>query len=66
MRPSELIAKALDQLLNETDCYSTIKGDPPEDELEWATALITSRIEELDLKPTEAELYELMKLRMKV
>jgi len=40
--------------------------DPPEEELEWAKELIINRIEEIDLLPTEEELYTLMKLRMKV
>lgn len=46
--------------------YSTIKDEPPEEETEWAKNLITNRIEELNITPTETELYELMKLRMKV
>ena len=67
MKPQDLIAKALDQMLSETSLYYiNLSPEPPEEEMEWAKALITSRIENLDLKPTESELYELMQLKMKV
>jgi len=67
MKPQDLIAKALDQMLSETSLYYiNLSPEPPEEEMEWAKALITSRIENLDLRPTESELYELMQLKMKV
>jgi len=67
MRPQDLIAKALDQMLSETNLYYlSLTPEPPEKELDWAKALITSRIENLDLRPSESELYELMQLKMKV
>ena len=67
MKPQELIEITLDTILAE-DTYASIhlSSDPPEEETEWARQLIISRIEELDLVPTEEELYALMKLRMKV
>jgi hypothetical protein len=67
MNPQDLIAKALDQMLSETSLYYiNLSAEPPEEEMEWAKALITSRIESLDLRPNESELYELMQLKMKV
>jgi hypothetical protein len=67
MNPQDLIAKALDQMLSETSFYYlNLVNEPPEEEIEWARTLITSRIEALDLKPNEEELYALMSLRMKV
>ena len=67
MQPKELISVALDVMLGENS-YSKLSFscDPPEEELEWAREIIINRIEELNLVPTEEELYTLMKLRMKV
>jgi len=67
LTPEDLISITLDSMLNETT-YSplTLAAYPPEGEIDWAKELITQRIEELDLIPTEEELYTLMKLRMKV
>jgi len=67
LQPKELISIALDVMLQDNS-YSKLSFpcDPPEEELEWAREIIINRIEELDLLPTEEELYSLMKLRMKV
>lgn len=74
MKPEDLISLSLDAMLGDTlysrkilrkfDCMAP--DEPPEEEVEWAKALITNRIEDLNLSPTEEELYTLMKLRMKV
>ncbi len=54
-------------MIGETLYYREgLQGELPEEEIEWANQLILSRMEELDLEPTEAELYTLMKIRMKV
>jgi hypothetical protein len=74
LKPEDLISLSLDAMLGDTlysrkilrkfDCM--VPDEPPEEEIEWAKALITNRIEDLNLSPTEEELYTLMKLRMKV
>ena len=74
MKPEDLISLSLDAMLGDTlysrkilrkfDCIEP--DEPPEEEMEWAKELITNRMEELNLSPTEEELYTLMKLRMKV
>lgn len=64
MKPEEIIERAFNEMIYET----TPEEDEwePDNDWNWAKALIISRIEEVDLKPTEDELYTLMKLRMKV
>jgi len=67
LKPEDIISVALDYMIGETTYYrEELQGELPEKEMEWANDLILSRMEELDLTPTESELYTLMKLRMKV
>jgi hypothetical protein len=67
LKPEDLISLSLDAMLEETLYSRKVSPDePPEEEMEWARELIIKRIEELNLSPTEEELYALMKLRMKV
>jgi len=64
---SDIIAFALDMLLQEDLFKTTDSGDEPTDEeIEWANQIILNRIENSDFKPTEAELYDLMQLKLKV
>jgi len=54
-------------LLQEDLFKTTDSGDEPTDEeIEWANQIILNRIENSEFKPTEAELYELMQLKLKV
>jgi len=67
LRASDIIAFALDMLLQEDLFKTTDSGDEPTDEeIEWANQIILNRIENSEFKPTEAELYELMQLKLKV
>ncbi len=64
MTPEEIIRTVLSEI---TYDYVPPPNDAWEPDLEWnwARELILSRIEEIDLRTTEEELYTLMKLRMK-
>lgn len=67
MKPNDIISIALDYMIGQTTYYpEELQGELPEEEVDWANDLIFSRMEDLDLEPTEAELYTLMKIRMKV
>jgi len=67
LKVTELISHTLDSILSD-NIYAKLDldGEPPEEETEWARELIMSRIEELNLVPTEEEIYSLMKIKMKV
>jgi hypothetical protein len=67
LKPKDIISVALDYMIGENIYYrEKLQGELPEEEIDWANQLILSRMEELDLEPTESELYTLMKIRMKV
>jgi len=54
-------------MLQEDLFKSTDTNDEPTDEeIEWANQIILDRIENASFVPTEAELYDLMQLKLKV
>ena len=67
MIASDIIAFTLDLMIQEELFYiPTNQDEPTDEEVEWANAIILNRIENSDFKPTEAELYDLMQLKLKV
>ena len=67
MIASDIIAFALDMMLQEDLFKSTDNNDEPTDEeIEWANQIILNRIENSNFEATEAELYDLMQIKLKV
>ncbi len=70
MTPEEIIRTVLSEMTYDSVPRLNLIHTPnetwePDLEWNWAQELVLSRIEEMDLRPTEEELYTLMKLRMK-
>ncbi|MDA8863701.1 hypothetical protein N9I05_01475 [Pseudomonadales bacterium] len=67
MIASDIIAFALDMMLQEDLFKSTDNNDEPTDEeIEWANQIILNRIENSNFEATESELYDLMQIKLKV
>lgn len=67
MIASDIIAFALDMMLQEDLFKSTDTNDEPTDEeIEWANQIILNRIENSNFEATESELYDLMQIKLKV
>jgi len=64
---SDIIAFTLDLMIQEELFYiPTNQEEPTDEEVEWANNIIRDRIENSSFVASEAELYELMQLRLKV